>query len=676
MKKILLSLLLIGGSLQVDAAPRTEAEAMNVALQFVHAEPAFRAFRSSALTLSQQSHADMRRVRSPFASSAPAYYIYNVEDGNGFVVVSADDRFRPILGYSTTGNIQADETLPDGLQYWLGFLTEEMERAMDNGYQPSASRVASSANYTRSVQPLLTTKWNQTSPYNNMIPTFATGCVATALAQVMKYWSFPAQGMGSHTNASMSVYSANFGTTTYDWAHMKDEYGGKRDTKEEVDAVATLMYHLGVATDMRWTANNSATPPLYAGYALTTYFGYNKNLRFESRDHVSLGAWKAMLLDQLYTGHPVCYSGMTSATSNEGHFFVCDGYDATNGQFHFNWGWGGSFDGYFAITALEPGGEGEAGALSGSYNYCQYMFVDVQPTTTGQYVARFDCETVAPKSVNCQKDAVVMRTTVLTHNALSFAGSIGLAVYNADGSLCQYIASDKSFPGRLNLGTSYSDAEDFSVDLSPLADGTYTVCLATQHNDYPGTPYPVRAMYGRSTYYTLTVTGNQVSFAEQKGDVYITDSAAPTVSNAKETNTVYENCLACFAVTVKNDGTTTFNDEVGVCIKLGSRDSKRQYITVPCTLLPGEEKTVELCGIIVREPGDYTLVTCCGDDGEYYELDSSISLTVKDEASSVRPSRLTDDEHVIFSLQGTRLPETNSLKKGVYIKNGRTFIKQ
>lgn len=673
MKRKISTLALLATSLFATAAPRSAADALKVARQFVAQTPALRSLSNMQMTLSSSIAADAKAREG--AAATPAYYVVNLEDSNGFVIVSGDDRFRPVLGYSTSGNVNAGDALPDGLEYWLNFLSDEMKTAIANGYEAPAmeTRVSSSA-YDTSIAPLITTKWGQSSPFNNKIPNYVTGCVATGMAQVMKYWEYPTRGIGAHTNSYFKVYSADFGATTYDWANMKDEYGGKYDTKAEVDAVATLMLHLGIATDMRWTDDNSATPNMFAAYALINNFGYNKNLYAEGRDYMSLGAWKALIIDQLRSGHPLCYSGMTSEASGAGHFFVLDGYDAQSGKFHFNWGWDGRYDGYYDITALEPGAIGEAGSLSGSYNYYQQMFVNVQPEECGEPTAKFDANKIYPIHSTCEKNSVGVRTIKLSNSAVNFKGSIGLAIYNADGSLYKFEACADNFPGNLSLGSSYSGEQDFAVNLSEVADGTYTVCLATLREDLLDKPFPVRAFHNNATYYKMTISGNQASFEEIKSAYYIADTAAPAVINSAEANTAYHNVASSFIVTVKNSGTTEFFDEVGVCIKK-NRDSNPQYITVPCSLAPGEEKTITVTGIVAREPGTYSLVACYGENGEYSTLDNSVSITIKDEADAISSVPAEAGNSAIYTLMGVRVSNTESLPKGIYISNGKKYTK-
>lgn len=670
MKKILSSLALIAFALTSSAAPRSAEDALAIARQFVNRTPAFSTVRNARLQLSQSIAAHAKSLNG--SVSTPSFYIINIEEGNGFVVVSGDDRFHPVLGYSHSGNVNQMEELPDGLQYWLSFLSSEMEAAISAGYQ--APEKAAPSSYSESVAPLLTTKWDQSKPYNLKIPNYATGCVATGTAQVMNYWKYPQHGIGSHTNAYFPQYSADFANTTYDWANMKDTYGGKYDTPAQNDAVATLMYHIGVATDMRWGSptEGSATPNMYAGYALINFFGYNKNLYAEQRDCLSLGAWKALLIQQLQTGHPLCYAGM-SGGSGAGHFFVLDGYDAELDLFHINWGWSGGLDGYYSITSLEPG-IGGVGAGLGSYNYDQQIFVNVQPTETDEYVAHFDAEVVSPANSNNKKD-VVITTMGISNNSFDFKGCPGLAIYNVDGTFNAFIASYTNFPAGFNPGHYIKDALSFNMNLSSVADGTYTVCLATQHENYPDKVFPIRAHYNNSTYFTMNVSGNSVTFDKESQSYYLSDQTDPVIVNSPEAGTLYENVTSSFTITVKNTGNKMFYDEVGVCIKK-SRDSNPQYITVPCMLQPGEEKTITLSGKVLRTPGNYNLFTCYGDDGQYSALDRSIPVVVKDEASAIESPAVDAAQAPIYTLSGLRISSHASLKKGVYIQNGKKlFVK-
>lgn len=673
MKRILSSVVLLITAVFCFATPRTADEALLEAHRFIKTSPSFSMVSNMKLTLASDIAA--RTVgRHGMEMQVPAYYIVNIESGNGFVVISGDDRFVPILGFSTDGNVVEDKELPDGLFYWLGFLSDEMAAAVNNGYAdiPAKDMVNE---YAESVEPLLTSKWGQTSPFNNKIPNYATGCVATGMAQVMNFWKYPVHGTGSHTHIYNNVYyTADFGVTTYDWANMKDTYGDKFDTKAQVDAVSTLMLHLGIATDMQWTKDNSGTPNMYSAYAFTKFFCYNPNLYCEGRDYLSLGAWKALVLEQLYTGHPLPYSGFTQESSGAGHYFVLDGYDAATNLFHFNWGWAGAYDGYFALSALEPGGEGQVGALTGTFNYNQQMFVDVQPTKCGEPTAHFDARDVYPVKMSGDKSNVIIRTIHLTNNTVSFTGSIGLAIYDEDGGLCNFIASSEPFPGNLLLGNSYTQEFDVKFNLSAVTDGTYTVCLAVQRDDMREKPFPVRAYYGHDTYYNMNINGSNVTFAKRNHEIDIEAVSAPILLDAPAEGTLYENSTAHFQVCIRNAASTEFYDEVGICIKK-NRDSNPQFITTPCRLAPGEEKTVIVYGKVMCTPSSYKLCACYGDNGEYvYLTDESADVEVVD---GIEPLVIGDEEDcILYTPAGVRIISDVDTPSGIYIRNKRLFLKK
>ncbi len=484
-----------------NAAPRTAKQAIDVAQQFASKTLVGRVVEGS-------TNASLARTRVEKEVSAP-YYIVNL-DNEGYVVVSGDDRFKPVLGYSKNGHVDSEEDMPEALQYWLHSLSEEMSNAIANGYERPAK--ASASKYNVSIKPLLTSKWSQDSPFNKRIPNYATGCVATGVAQIMYYWKYPTHGIGSHTNGNNTAYTADFANTTYDWANMKDTYGGKYDTAAQIDAVATLMLHLGIATDMIWRSpqEGSSTGNIFAAHALVNFFGYNKNIHAEDRDFFSLEEWKDLLIEQLLAGRPIPYNGLCDEERTIGHFFVLDGYDASTDMFHFNWGWAGSFDGYYNISSLEPG-TGGIGAGMGSYNYYQQVYVDVQPETIGEYVAHFDSDEVTPSEMTAKKNHFVFNTNNMRHNSINFNGGFGMAIYSTDGS-CKIVESLTQYPVGYFPGSNVKGNLPLYFNLSEISDGDYTICLTAIHDEHEGKVYPIRAFYGKPTYYKMQIKGDYVTF--------------------------------------------------------------------------------------------------------------------------------------------------------------------
>ena len=288
----------------------------------------------------------------------PNLYIFNGD--NGFVIVAADDSFNPILGYSLTDSLNIDD-MPDALQWWLNGYNDDIQYVMDNNIDLSSDVSAMWHNLksgksgmgqtTIVVGELLETRWHQLSPYNLMCPeNTVTGCVATAMAQIMKKWNYPVQGQGTHTNTHNTNQTVNFGQTTYDWNHMTNIYNSS-STEEQKQAVATLMLHCGVSVDMTYGSNESIAYMDDAADALKEYFGYSDEAVYQQRNAIGdYDTWISWMKSDLNEGWPFLYGG--DEVGGGGHCFVCDGYDSDN-RFHFNFGWENtSSNGYFLINEI------------------------------------------------------------------------------------------------------------------------------------------------------------------------------------------------------------------------------------------------------------------------------------------------------------------------------------
>lgn len=304
----------------------------------------------------------------------PCFYVFNVSD-YGFVMVSATDVVRPILGYSEDGIFETNNIAP-GLGFMMEDYQESITYAINEIAVPTPEVKAEWASLESTgklrpqergakIGPLCQTSWDQSYPYNYYCPElkkpFASngravvGCVATAMSQIMKYWEHPAQGTGSHTYTPMTdeyVYpelSANFGDAIYDWENMP--YQLKADSpQEQIEAVALLGYHCGVSVEMMYDDNGtgSGAYSMDVPYALNKYFSYAQS-NFKPRT-VSAQVWDSYIKEAIEMHRPIFYSG----TSNDGggHAFVCDGMDE-NGLFHYNYGWSGAGDGFYASTATD-----------------------------------------------------------------------------------------------------------------------------------------------------------------------------------------------------------------------------------------------------------------------------------------------------------------------------------
>lgn len=348
-----------------------------------------------------ESYLGARGMKNPAAlvditASTPytEFYIFAASEG-GFILVSGDDCTMPVLGYSTTALFSTTD-MPANLRSVLDDYERIIRAAKRNG-EPSLTKeweVEKMGNGRKSsVGPLLTTTWDQSPYYNAMCPYDSaadarsiTGCVATATAQVMKFHNHPITGCGSHTDMSSPNYgplTVDYSAATYDWAHMPNALTAV-SSETEVNAVATLIYHVGVASDMEYSPNLSATPNYSssgrlnnsAQRALLTHFKYRPDIAVLQYDKFSHDEYCARLRDELDQNRPILYFG---SDGQMGHSFVCDGYN-NDGLFHFNWGWSGMADGYYAMGNLVPEVNG-AGANSGTYNLLNAAIIGIRPNT-------------------------------------------------------------------------------------------------------------------------------------------------------------------------------------------------------------------------------------------------------------------------------------------------------
>ena len=335
--------------------------------------------------------AKSKRVKS-VSGEVPAYYVFPNGEGKGFTVVSGDDRLPEVVGYSDKGTYD-EENLPSN---YVGFMKayEEMVGQLDNGDSRASASIAeakalrSSGYQQPAVAPLLgNIQWNQMIPYNKMCPMYnstdrsVTGCVATAMAQVMMYYQYPKTlqtDIPAYVTRTkyLSIPQINKGES-YDWANMLPKYASYEPlnyTDAQATAVAKLMYHCGAACEMDYGPSSGAnvTPAI-----LSTYFGYDSDLMQDlNRDVFTLAEWSQIMDKELSARRPILYSGRSSGG---GHEFVCDGTDG-NGLYHINWGWGGYQDGYFDVTILNPdkGGAGSGNAPDG-YNQSCSMIIGIAP---------------------------------------------------------------------------------------------------------------------------------------------------------------------------------------------------------------------------------------------------------------------------------------------------------
>lgn len=307
-------------------------------------------------------------------------YVFNSSE-KGFFIVGGDSNMPALLGYSDTKAFDYD-IAPSALKWWLSQYAKEASFAdmignVNNSSCESITRSESSDH--QAIPHLLTTQWGQEYPFNLDCPQIGnsktvTGCVATAMAQIIKYHNYPASGNDINTyewnNTSLSF---DYADCNFRYDLMSDNYN-QSQTAEANDAVAKLMLACGVGVNMNYGIRESAAADTYIAYTLRHYFNYDNGVRFLKRDFFTADQWEDLIYSELQQKRPVIYGGQAPKGS---HQFICDGYDG-NGYFHINWGWNGYGDGHFLLSALNPEYQG-VGGFEGGYNSDQTVVCGIQP---------------------------------------------------------------------------------------------------------------------------------------------------------------------------------------------------------------------------------------------------------------------------------------------------------
>lgn len=488
-----------------------------------------------------RSAADVKKVPLLTISEdgAPMVYLFENASDEGFLVVSADDIAAPVLGYSDTGKLDP-RNLPVNLRWWLdqykGEIAAAVAAGVDTPYAPERSRADRSP-----IGPLVTTRWNQDKPYNNLCPLIGTqpamtGCVATAMAQVLKYHNYPERGVGKHEYKSGTLtVQFDYDNTTFDWKNMLDTYPTSSTTNQN-KAVATLMKACGVSVDMEYGANESGAVSSEVTPALITYFNYDKGAHSEVRVAYTSTEWQEMVYNELAQNGPVYYAGQSN---DGGHAFVCDGY-SSNGYFHFNWGWGGMSDGYYLLNALDPDSQGIGGSTSG-FNFDQMVILGVKKPVAGS-------EYAAPNFVYYEK----LNAQVL-NNMLYLVGS----VFNYSSKACNghfavdFVNDATGITTTINMtndviiavGNGYSR---IGGGIGALSDGSYkgTLMFVTE-----GKKYPVHLLASQLGYITLVKKGTNYT-------VSVPDAGNIAVKDVEFTTQIYIGEKFKFNATATNTGTT------------------------------------------------------------------------------------------------------------------------
>lgn len=559
MKRLLFSLFIFVPFCIISAQEISQDEALAVAKSFI----------------SQTLISKGKRVSSKFPSLTLAYkatlnvnepselYVFNKNNDEGFVIVSGDVRANQILGYSDEGSFNYNN-LPENVKSWIAGYVDQINYLRTNNIRNANVRAVK---LNRTVSPLLgSIAWNQDSPYNDQCPRFdvstrcATGCVATAMAQILYYNKWPDVGNGSHTYYPSILngdkLTANFGETHYRWTDMLPEYD-ENSSKESCSAVAQLMLHCGISVDMYYSSSSGAMA-VDVPNALANYFNYDQGVAYRIRSNYSNNEWDNTIRKELDAGRPIFVTGYSSAG---GHAFVFDGYDS-NGLVHVNWGWGKMSNGYFQTTALTPASQGIGGS-KGGFNYKQQIVTGIRRPSDE---TEEDVELISAEGLNANYENIANGgTNIFSLNGkitnVGWRGSIfdcGLLLMNANNDTVKVITG----PQNLNLkkDSSLVNIKYSNVSLGQLPEGEYKlypVCRKTGgtrqwnriHDVYVGYP----------NFLNVTATTKNIIFtAPNYFNLEIRKASVPSY--------MYSNVATKMEVSIVNNGDVEYYGEIKASI--------------------------------------------------------------------------------------------------------------
>lgn len=648
MKKITLVLALIVCFNLVFSNPVDTITAKLVAINFWKQNNAGPTVNGKTLRF-QREVPDFRLLPDTLFSG---FYIFNAVNGKGFVIVSANDNAIPILGYSMENSFQI-ENMPPNLKFWLEGYEQEIQNA---DYVRCSNEIRSDwgmllageplpVKSTTNVTPLLTTHWDQGWPYNLSCPydydaedNTMTGCVATAMAQVLKYWEYPQIGTGSHTyiDPNYGMQSVDF-ETGIAWNEMLNDYSTSTSyTLMQASAISSLMYMCGVSVDMNYGIYASGISNFINEYgllplpcpetALKTYFNYSDNLEGISKSDFTSAQWISILKNELDSDRVILYTGH-DANNTSAHAFVCDGY-SNNNNFHFNWGWSGYCDGYYSINNLAPG-SGGSGSGNGNYTYGQQAIIHITPSnqvvhpnydlvmnstlTTSDTSYLFGPN--HPVSINC--------AVANTGNA-TFNGYLVALVSDLNGNIVAEITSSYT-----TISPNHYVNKSFTVQGGlPLGPGRYYAIITSVTN-----------LNDLATSRIVKDNINNINFASFKVTY---EANIETFSEFESENTIFSGQSITVNVDVANFGSSSYSGDISVALLSLSgsyvQTIQEYSLTSPLNSMTHYTNGLDFTGVITAPAGDYFLTLRYKPQGSSYWYfagsyfyQNPVRITIRDE---------------------------------------------
>lgn len=637
MNRILTTVPLLAFSLCVAADTIPESAARDIAAKFF--------YKANGTMRAKADDSAIKLVKS-----STGYYAFNRGSDAGFAIVAKDDKAASeILGYADEGTICAD-SMPENLRWWLTEYDRQMAYIAKNTTKATTS-TTSTTTTRASVTPLVTSKWDQGSPYYDKCPTYKNeacyvGCTATAMAQIMYYHKWPAQGKGTISydwevnGTKYKTLTADLSQSTYNWDAMTDTYNSA-SSDESKEAVALLMRDAGYSASMAYSPDGSGAYTLDAACGYVNNFDYDKSIQYVMRDYYTHDEWDNMIYNELASARPVQYSGY-SYDNQSGHSFVIDGYN--NGYYHANFGWSGVGDGYFLLSAIAPSIIGTGGG-SGGYNYSQEAIIGIQKNKgTSSATPNMLC-----LSEFSAASSSVKRTATAKFNGYFFNYGVeslnvylGIKVVSTTGTTTYIKASEYG-----DIDTWYG-SETMSVRMSnfPTTSGTYYVYPAFYDNS-TSTWYDIPTSVTTNRYLIATVSGSTITFSKPSS----TSTTSLAVTDLKVEGKMYAGKTFNGTATFSTSGGDYYGNVRFGFLSSATATKASTYDNTNYTLVDmsdGDSQELGLTSTAPTKAGNYILVVI-DEDGNI------LSDTIMVSVNSVPTSTLA------FTAKGISMAKTTDV---------------
>lgn len=578
----------------------SRSEATSIAQQFL---------QRKGVSLVAQPSSHVTAVTAKQSADDPAFYVYNNGTNGGFVIIAADDRAEQVLGYSTSGHFDY-ATAPDQVRAWIGGYAEQIDWMKTQPSTSAATLRRAPQAQTKKLTPhdplLGDIAWDQTWPYNLLTPYYvgtthsATGCVATAMAQIMYYHRWPEQGVGQKTYKPETLnteVSVDFSQSHYDWDATTPTYNASSSDVAQ-QAVALLMRDCGVAVDMAYGEQSGSSIEKWL-QPLSENFSYDSHVGYLNRNYYTEEDWNAIIRQEIDARRPVFSTGFTY--SSGGHAYVFDGYDE-DGLIHVNWGWSGMSNGYFRMSALTPPTQGTGGS-SGGFNYKQGIIVGIQPRTEGleDWLQIVSAErTKATPTEGAATDVVRLRLggRIANYGWKSANVDMGFAFCDAQGNTVRTLVALEAKSLEVNGYVVACQLSD--IDLSSLPTGQYKVYPVVR-NSGGERWFRVRDYsYAKPNWLNLSITDEGWTFANPTDY----DLQASHLESTK----IYQNTTARVTACVHNQGELTYSGPLRIALfntadgTLAAQGDDFKY-----DIAGGDSTDVALTSTFTVAPGTYAL---------------------------------------------------------------------